>query len=98
MLHWVKLVLAPYVATAPKGIVPILFLDMFKVHMMQSVVQAIQALVVQVEFIPAGCTGLIQPIDVEYNKSLKALCMYMHRSISLILRIHWGIINTGINT
>jgi hypothetical protein len=30
MLDWVKLVLAPYVATAPKGIVPILFLGMFK--------------------------------------------------------------------
>jgi hypothetical protein len=44
MLDWVKLVLALYIATAPKDIVPILFLDMFKVHMMQSVVQAIQAL------------------------------------------------------
>ena len=72
MLDWVKLVLAPYVATAPKGIVPILFLDMFKVHMMQSVVQAIQALGVQVEFIPAGCTGLVQPVDVGFNKSFKA--------------------------
>jgi hypothetical protein len=72
MLNWVKLVLAPYLATAPKGIVPILFLDMFKVHMMQSVVQAIQALGVQVEFIPAGCTGLVQPVDVGYKKSLKA--------------------------
>jgi hypothetical protein len=72
MIDWVKLVLAPYVATAPKGIVPILFLDMFKVDMMQSVVQAIQALGVQVEFIPAGCTGLVQPIDVGFNKALKA--------------------------
>ena len=72
MLDWVEHVLAPYVATAPEGIVPILFLDMFKVHMMQSVVQAIQALGVQVEFIPAGCTGLVQPVDVGFNKSLKA--------------------------
>ena len=72
VLDWVKLVLASYIPTAPKGIVPILFLDMFKVHMMQSVVQAIQALVIQVEFIPAGCTGLVQPIDVGFNKSLKA--------------------------
>ncbi|MBV5279847.1 MAG: hypothetical protein J0651_00780, partial [Actinobacteria bacterium] len=40
--------------------------------MMQSVVQAIQALGVQVEFIPAGCTGLVQPVDVGFNKSLKA--------------------------
>ena len=59
MLDWVKLVLAPYIATAPEDIVPILFLDMFKVHMMQSVVQAIQTLGVQVEFIPARCTGLV---------------------------------------
>jgi hypothetical protein len=72
MLHWVKLVLAPYVATAPNGIVPILFLDMFKVHMMQSIVQAIQALGVQVEFIPAGCTGLVHPVDIGYDKLLKA--------------------------
>jgi hypothetical protein len=72
MLDWVEHVLAPYVATAPEGIVPILFLDMFKVHLMQSVVQAIQVLGVQVEFIPAGCTGLVQPVDVGFNKSLKA--------------------------
>jgi hypothetical protein len=45
---------------------------MFKVHMMQSVVQAIQALGVQVEFIPAGCTGLVQLVNVGYNKPLKA--------------------------
>ncbi len=32
MLDWVTHVLAPYVATVPEGIVPILFLDMFKVH------------------------------------------------------------------
>ena len=72
MLDWVKLALTPYVATAPKGIAPVLFLDMFKVHMMQSVVQAIQALGIQVEFIPVGCTGLVQPVDVGFNKSLRA--------------------------
>jgi hypothetical protein len=71
MLSWLKIVLAPYVATVPKGIVPILFLDMFKVHIMQSVVQAIQVLGVQVEFIPAGCTGLFQLVDVGFNKSLR---------------------------
>jgi hypothetical protein len=72
MLDWVKLVLAPYIATAPEDIVPILFLDMFKVHLMQSVVSAIQALSIQVEFIPARCTGLVQNIDIGFNQSLQA--------------------------
>ena len=39
--------------------------------MMGSVVSAIQALGVEVEFIPPGCTGLVQPVDVGYNKSFK---------------------------
>jgi hypothetical protein len=40
--------------------------------MMGSVVSAIQALEVEVGFIPPGCTGLVQPIDVGYNKAFKA--------------------------
>ena len=73
MLEWVSDVLAPYVATAPPGVVPLLYLDSFRVHMMGSVVSAIQALGVEVElFIPSGCTGLVQPVDVGYNKSFKA--------------------------
>ena len=75
MLERVEEVLAPYVATAPPGVVPLLYLDSFKVHMMQSVVSAIQALGVEVEFIPPGCTGLVQPVDVGYNKALKAKVM-----------------------
>ena len=72
MLEWVHEVLAPYVATAPPGIVPLLYLDSFRVHMMGTVVGAIQAIGVEVEFIPPGCTGLVQPVDVGYNKAFKA--------------------------
>jgi hypothetical protein len=72
MLDWVKLILAPWAAKALPGIVPILLRDQFKVHMMALVVDAIQALGVQVDFIAAGCTGLVQPVDVGYNKSFKA--------------------------
>ena len=72
MLEWVEEVLAPYVATPPPGIMPLLYLDSFRVHMMGSVVSAIQAIGVEVEFIPPGCTGLVQPVDVGYNKSFKA--------------------------
>ena len=74
MIKWIDHILAPDVRSAmPKGIVPILFLDSFAVHMKASVVNKIQDLGVQVEFIPPGCTGLLQPVDVGYyNKAFKA--------------------------
>jgi hypothetical protein len=71
MLDWIKHILAPYDATAPPGIIPIIFLDQFRVHKMGSIVNAIQALGMQVEFIPAGCTRLIQPVNVEFNEPFK---------------------------
>ena len=71
MLFWVE-VLAPYVATAPVGVIPILFLDSFKVHLLGTVALAIESLGVQIEYIPGGCTGLVQPIDVGINKPYKA--------------------------
>jgi len=52
MLLWVDNILAPYVATAPEGIVPILFLDAFSVHLIESVVSRIQELGVEVVPIP----------------------------------------------
>ncbi len=33
MLMWIHECLAPYVATAPEGIIPLLFLDSFGVHL-----------------------------------------------------------------
>ena len=71
MLVWIRDVLAPYVATAHHEIVPILLLDSFRVHMKATVVNAIQTLGVEVIFIPPGCTSVVQPIDVGYNKSFK---------------------------
>ena len=68
MLKWVDIVLKPYVRTAPSGIHPILFLDSYRCHMMQSVVSTIESLGVQVEHIPGGCTGHLQPVDVGINK------------------------------
>ena len=72
MLEWIEVVLKPYVADVPPGIVPILFLDSFTVHKMGSLVHAIQALGVEVDFIPPGCTGMVQPVDIGYNKPFKA--------------------------
>ena len=38
---------------------------------MSSVVHAIQDLIIEVDHIPGGCTGLVQPLDVGVNKPLK---------------------------
>ena len=72
MLEWVHEVLAPYAATPPPGIVPLLYLNSFQVHMMGLVISAIQALGVEVQFIPPGCTGLVQPVNLGYNTAFKA--------------------------
>jgi len=72
MLNWVDYVLKPYVAMAPVGIIPILFLESFKVHLLGSIADAIQGLGVELKIIPPGCTGLVQPIDVRINKPFKA--------------------------
>ncbi len=72
MLKGVQTILAPYVAAAPPNVIPILLLDLFKVHMKASVMTAIQHLGIQVEFIPPGCTGLLQPVSVGYSKAFKA--------------------------
>jgi hypothetical protein len=71
MLDWIEHVLTPYIATAPPGIIPILLLDQFKVHKMGLILNAIQALGMQVEFVPIGCMGLLQPVGIGYNKAFK---------------------------
>jgi hypothetical protein len=68
---WIDEVLAPYVASVPKRIVPLLLLDQYKCHLMASIVNRIEALGVQVEHIPSGYTGLVQPVDVGIGKPLK---------------------------
>ena len=71
----VDMVLKSYVDTAPQNVVPLLFLDSYHCHMMNSVVNAIQDLGVEVEHICVGCTSLCQPVDIGINKPFKAfLC------------------------
>ena len=77
MLMCVNMVLKPYVDPAPENVVPLLFLDSYCCHMMNSVVNAIQDLGVEVEHIPGGCTSLCQPIDIGINKPFKA---FLHKT------------------
>ena len=77
MLMWVEMVLKPYVDTAPDNVVPLLILDSYCCHMMNSVVNVIQDLGVEVEHIPGGCTSLCQHVDIRINKPFKA---FLHKS------------------
>ena len=52
--------------------VPFLVLDSFCVHMMGSIVEKIQALGIEVQHIPGGCTYLYQPINVGINRPIKS--------------------------
>ena len=71
--EWVHVVLAAYIADTPPppGIVPVILLDAYRVHMCQAVVDSIQALGIEVIHIPGGCTGILQPLDVGINRPYK---------------------------
>ena len=55
MIVWINQVLCPHIESAPPGVLPIIFLDSYRCHMMASVVSKIQDLGVEVEHIPGGC-------------------------------------------
>ena len=64
MMHkWIDLVLIPWKNSRDLGIVPLLVLVAYCVHMMGSVVNCIQCLGIEMQHIPAGCTHLCQPMD-----------------------------------
>ena len=69
MHKWVDVMLEPYVAQAPEGIVLILMLDSYSAHIMEQFVIKIQNFGVEVVHIPDGCTGNCQPVDVRFNKA-----------------------------
>ena len=71
MSVWIEKCLLPWKETLPPGATPLLILDSFRVHMMGSVVEKIQGIGIEVQYIPGGCTYLCQPIDVGVNKPIK---------------------------
>ena len=77
MRTWIREVLKPYVEDAPEHIQPLLLLDSYKCHTMASVTGSIEALGVQIEIIPGGCTGLCQPVDVGIGKPLKSRARHL---------------------
>ena len=79
-LEWVEKCVKPRVESAPEGIIPLLFLDSYKCHQQASVVNSIAELGVEVQFIPRGCTGLCQAVDVGVNNPSRTECVRCGRS------------------
>ena len=77
MLMWVRTILKPFVEDCPINITPLLLLDSYKCHTMASVTGELEALGIQVEIIPGGCTGMCQPIDVGIGKPLKTRARHL---------------------
>ena len=77
MMHkWIDLVLILWENSRDPGVIPVLILDAYRVHMMGSVVNRIQSLGIEVQHIPAGCTYLCQPVDVGINCPIKKEMTY----------------------
>ena len=71
MLRWIDKALVPYLQEKAQGAPAFLMLDQFSVHWTAGVQQRLGDLGVGCEKIPAGCTGLVQPIDVGVGKPFK---------------------------
>ena len=71
MNKWFDLVLIPWQTKKAPSVIPRLNLDASCAHMMETIVNWIQSLGIEVIHIPAGCTYLCQAVDVGTNKSIK---------------------------
>jgi hypothetical protein len=65
---WIEKVLAPYVRDAQKAL---LLVDHFSVHLTSEFVKSANNLGVDVDFVPAGYTCVLQPVDVGVNAPFK---------------------------
>jgi hypothetical protein len=75
MNKYIDLVLIPWKNAKALGVLPILILDMYSVHVMGNILNHIQTLGIEVMHIPTGCTYLCQSIYVGMNKSIKIRMM-----------------------
>ena len=82
--EWMNNVLAPYVVTPPSDVIPLLLLDSFKVYLKGTITNAIHALSIEIKFIPARCTGLIQPINVQFNKPFKTYTTHLYSDFMMV--------------
>jgi DDE superfamily endonuclease len=71
MMDWIDRVLELYIKQHPDGCVPLLLLDSYHCHTMDSILMCLHEIGVKVAHIPPGCTWIGQPVDVRCGKLLK---------------------------
>jgi len=69
LIEWITDYLVPVLPSGPR----LLALDVAKFHCTDSVLQTLREHDITPSIIPAGCTGLVQPLDVSVNKPFKDL-------------------------
>jgi hypothetical protein len=72
---WIEKVLKPYVKDADQSF---LLIDHFKVHLTAAFVNAANDCGVDVDYIPAGYTCVLQPVDVGVNATFKRVIRDFH--------------------
>ena len=77
MLHFIDCVLVPYVQTTRESLglekdhFALALFDVFASHRCESVLQALEKNNIKCCFIPASCTGELQPLDLTVNQVFK---------------------------
>ena len=77
---WVDAVVGPYVTSYGKAF---LLIDHYKVHLMSKFVRACNDYGVDVDYIPAGYTCVLQPVDVGFNALFKKYVRDQYHNWSL---------------
>ena len=72
MMKWIDLILVPFLQQRGDAVRPLLMLDDYKVHKCDAVRERLEALGVDLQVIPSGCTSLAQPVDVGVAKPIKS--------------------------
>jgi len=87
---WIEKVMKPYLEDAEESF---LLIDHYKVHMTSDFVKACNNLGADVNYIPAGYTCVLQPLDVGVNGPFKAFVRdHIH---SWVLQKYPGLANHG---
>jgi DDE superfamily endonuclease len=89
---WINIILEPYVRGNDDAF---LLVDHYKVHMMKSFVTACNNIGVDVDYIPAGYTCVLQPVDVGFNAPFKRhirdchhkWCIEKYRGVSNAMKL-----------
>ena len=77
MIRYIEEVIAPYVRVVRESLglsenhPALAVFDVFAAHRSQSVLDSLKTHHIKYVFVPAGCTGELQPLDLTFNDPFK---------------------------